>query len=219
MRSISGFNNSSLDGSFSPGQPISAAALNKLGTGTDITRTMASNDVQFTANTGGTTYSLGQQVYYGDTGLCSLQIYGLRYDAEADKYYINVTPGMVNNYGVTDHDDNPLTDNPPPNIQVFESGISTEFTTNYIYIACQNSGDPDYNYPDPDVPPYITVKDAIQADDDETAFFLIGIVKGKTSEDETTDTLEIYNYKGCGSLWTERFKCGTESAQYWWSGT
>ena len=63
MRSISGFNNSSLDGSFAPGQPISAAALNKLGTGTDITRTMMSNDVQYVACTGGVSYSNPQQVF------------------------------------------------------------------------------------------------------------------------------------------------------------
>jgi len=149
--------------------------------------------------------------------ICPLQIYDLRYDSVDNKYYINVSPGMVNNLGVTDHDDNPLTDNPPPKIQVFTDGITTEFKTNYIYIACENSGSPDFKYPDPDVPPYITVKTEVQADTADVGFLLIGIVKGKTTEDEVTDTLEIYNYKGCGSLWSERFKCGSSGTTYWWS--
>lgn len=149
--------------------------------------------------------------------LCPLQIYNFRYDVTDDKYYINVSPGMVNNLGVTDHDDNPLTDNPPPNIQVLTDGITTTFTTNYIYIACENSGTPDFKYPNPDVPPYITVKTSEQTDTADVGFLLIGIIKGKTTEDEVTDTLEIYNYKGCGSLWSERFKCGSSGTTYWWS--
>ena len=149
--------------------------------------------------------------------ICPLQIYDLRYDSVDDKYYINVSPGMVNNLGVTDHDDNPLTDNPAPKIQVFTTGITTTFTTNYIYIACENSGTPDFKYPNPDVPPYITVKTSEQTDTADVGFLLIGIVKGKTTEDEVTDTLEVYNYKGCGSLWSERFKCGSSGPDYWWS--
>ena len=218
MRSIAGFNGSIINGSFAAGEPISASALNKLATGVGIATTMPSNDVQYMGNTGGTAYAIPQQVWYGTSGdICPLQIYNFHYDETEDKYYINVSPGMVNNLGVTDHDDNPLTDNPPPKIQVLTDGITTEFTTNYIYIACENSGSPDFKYPDPDVPPYITVKTELQTDTDDVGFLLIGIIKGKTSEDEVTDTLEIYNYKGCGSLWSVRFKCGSGAAQYWWS--
>ena len=147
--------------------------------------------------------------------VCPLQIYNLRYDADADEYYINVSPGMVNNYQVQDYDDNPLTDVPPPDIQVFTDGLDSNYKTNFIYIACDNSGSPDYLFPDPDVPPYLWVTDAPDTSDDDTALLLIGIVKGKT--DGTTDTLEIYNYKGCGSLWAELFKCGANPVQYWWS--
>ena len=63
MRSISGFNNSSLSGSFAAGQPLSATALNKIGNGVDMARTMPSNDVVFVANNGGASYSLMPQVY------------------------------------------------------------------------------------------------------------------------------------------------------------
>jgi len=171
----------------------------------------------FTSSSLGTNLNIEQPwtEWNGGAGVCPLQIYNLRYDAGEDKYYINVSPGMVNNYGVQDYDDNPLTDVPPPNIQVFADGITSEFTTNYIYVACDNSGAPNYLFPDPDVPPYIWVTDAPDTSDDDTGLLLIGIVKGKT--DGTTDTLETYNYKGCGSLWAELFKCGANPVSYWWS--
>ena len=60
MRSIAGFNGSAINGSFASGEPISASALNKLATGVGQAFTMASNDVQFMGNTGGTSYGLGQ---------------------------------------------------------------------------------------------------------------------------------------------------------------
>lgn len=151
---------------------------------------------------------------------CPLQIYNLRYDSTAAVYYINISPGMVNNLGVTDHDDNPLTDLPAPNIQVFEDGLTAEMVTNYVYIACQiSTGGPPINYPDPEVPPYITIKTDPESDTNDTGFLLIGIVQGSTDTETDVDTLNTFNYKGCGSLWTTRFKCGSNPAQYWWSAT
>jgi hypothetical protein len=44
---------------------------------------------------------------------------------------------------------------------------------------------------------------------------LIGIVEGKIVSG--VRTLNAYNYKGCGSLWSERFKCGGSTVSYWWS--
>ena len=153
-------------------------------------------------------------------GPCPLQIYNLRYDSTAEVYYINVSPGMVNNLGVTDHDDNPLTNLPSPDIQVFEDGLDETTTTNYVYVVCQiSTGGPPINYPDPDVPPYITIKTALEPDTNDTGFLLIGIVQGSTDTETDIDTLNTFNYKGCGSLWTTRFKCGSNPAQYWWSAT
>ena len=107
MRSISGFNNSSLDGSFAPGQPISAAALNKLGTGTDITRTMMSNDVQYMANTGGTSYAMPQTPYYNDGAydVGYIPQFGCVIFSEADPedptgdplYFLRIAKGNVTN--------------------------------------------------------------------------------------------------------------------------
>ena len=172
----------------------------------------------FDSSSKGLSIDVSEQFPERDTpNPCPLQIYGLHYDSTDDKYYIYVSPGMVNNYSVTDHDDNPLTDTPPPKIQVFVDGITETLTNNYVYIAVENSGTPDYNYPDPDVPPYITIKTAEEADTDEVAFLLIGIVQGKTDLETDVDTLYTFNYKACGSLWTERFKCGGEPVSYWWS--
>jgi len=174
----------------------------------------------FTSSSLGTNLNIEQpwSEWNGGAGVCPLQIYNLRYDSTAEVYYINVSPGMVNNLGVTDHDDNPLTDLPPPDIQVFEDGLDETTTTNYVYVVCQPAGAPDYTYPDPDLPPYITIKTDLQTDDDETAFFLIGIVQGSTDTETDIDTLHTFNYKGCGSLWSQRFKCGSGGANYWWSG-
>jgi hypothetical protein len=64
MRSINGFNNSSV-GSFGQGNS-SAAGLNKLGTGIDMAKTSMSNDVNFQVSTGGTSYSNPAEAYdYG----------------------------------------------------------------------------------------------------------------------------------------------------------
>lgn len=149
--------------------------------------------------------------------VCPLQIYGLYYDSTDDAYYIYVSPGAVNNMAVKDGAGNLLSATPPPKIQVFTAGLTASVSTNYIYIVCENSGTPDYNYPNPDVPPYISVETTEQSDSDTKGYLLIGIIEGSTDATTDVDTLNTYNYKGCGSLWSERFKCGSSSVSYWWS--
>jgi len=101
MRSISGFNGSSINGSFAAGDPISASKLNQLATGIDITRTMMSNDIQFMGNTGGTAYSLGQQVYETAQGLlpqfwCVVTAEVNPADPTGDPlYFLKTTRGLV----------------------------------------------------------------------------------------------------------------------------
>jgi hypothetical protein len=90
MRSISGFNSSSLSGSFAAGQPISATALNKIGNGVDIARTMPSNDVVFVANNGGASYSLMPQVYQ-QSGSGAATFYQ---QFQLEVASIEVTPGV-----------------------------------------------------------------------------------------------------------------------------
>jgi len=148
--------------------------------------------------------------------VCPLQIYSLRYDATDAKVYINVSPGMINNFGINaSSGGTSLSTTPPPNIQVFVAALTTTLVTNYVYIVTENSGSPDYNYPNPSLLPYIKVETALQTDSDTKSYFLIGIVEGK--EVSGVKTLNAYNYKGCGSLWSERFKCGSSNVSYWWS--
>jgi hypothetical protein len=69
MRSISGFNSGSLDGSFASGQPVSASALNKLAGSADKSRPMMSNDIQFMSGMGGVASSLNQPIYTPQGGI------------------------------------------------------------------------------------------------------------------------------------------------------
>lgn len=61
MRSINGFNSSAIQGSFSPGDTLSAAALNKLASSASSAATMMSNDIQYFAGTNGACYGLPQE--------------------------------------------------------------------------------------------------------------------------------------------------------------
>jgi hypothetical protein len=147
-------------------------------------------------------------------GTCQLTIYGLR-KVNAD-YFINVSPGSVNNQDVVDNNNVSLNTVPPPDMQVFTAGpLSAVMTTNYVYIVCQNDGGTPPVYPSPT--PYIYISANLESDDDDYGHFLIGIVNGIVVN--SADVLTTTNYKGCSSLWTERFKCGAVTAEYWWSGT
>lgn len=94
MRSIAGFNNSAVQGSFE------SRALNKLGAGIDMASTGFSNDVQYTEATNGTVYGLGQQVY-DTTGNYIPQFWCEIFDeptVEAptvSKYFLRIAKGNV----------------------------------------------------------------------------------------------------------------------------
>lgn len=91
MRSISGFNSGSLDGSFASGQPISASALNKLAGSVDKSRPMMSNDIQFLAGTGGVAMGTPQQVVQTDGGAAATTFYQ-QYQLEVAS--IEISPGV-----------------------------------------------------------------------------------------------------------------------------
>jgi len=171
----------------------------------------------FSASSLGESLNIQQPWSEWDIGgqTCALVITSLWYDSTTEAYYIYVSPGMVNNLGVTDYDDVPLSNTPKPKIPVFLDGLGSDFTTNYIYIACENEGSPTYAFPSTTVPPYILVSDTVLTDTDDIGYVLIGIVKGKTVDD--VDTLQTFNYKGCGSLWGDRLKTGTDTARYYYA--
>ena len=153
-----------------------------------------------------------------NSSLCPLQIYNVRYDTASAQYLINVSPGHVNNYEVTDGT-TLLSASPPPNIQIFTAGLTSPGATNYIYIKVENSGSPDYIYPSTTVAPRIFVSTAAGVSDTDTiSYILIGKIDGyKDTATPPNVTYGLYNFKGCGSLWTERFKCGAATPSYWWS--
>ena len=94
MRSISGFNSGSLDGSFAAGQPISASALNKLAGSVDKSRPMMSNDIQFLSGTGGTAMGVQQPVVQIDGGGAAATFYQ---QFQLEVASIEITPGVFVN--------------------------------------------------------------------------------------------------------------------------
>jgi hypothetical protein len=188
---------------------------------------MMSEGIMFNAIAGGTVYNDQQQVVDVDAILdrCPFAIYNLIYNADTDHYTINVWPGTVNNIIVDSDDFVLLTADPPPYIQVFADGLTGDTTINYVYIKCGNkpkSGETPAQYPvhehgEHSKYPHISIETETKTDTDDFSYFLIGTVQGSTDVETDIDTLKITRLMGCNSLWTERFQCGSGSAQYWWS--
>ena len=221
-----GFNGtgSRFNSRFEAGSPIYAKQLNDLATGVQAGLPQPyvgyGPSVSFTPG-GAVIAGVWDDNVGGASPICPGQIYNLRYDVDADKYYINITPFHINGLIVTDYDDNPLTDLPPPDIQVFTAGISTDSenpTVNYIYVICEASdATAEAIYPVDDPPPYIFVSTNTETDTNDMAHFLIGIVTGWTNAETDVDTLTIQNFKSCGSLMTARLMCGSGPPTYFWS--
>jgi hypothetical protein len=184
---------------------------------------------RFTSSSMGISLDIGDPWPARDTGtkLCPLEIYNLR--KSGDNFYINIAPGMVNNLVVKSDDGVLLTNDPPPDIQVFSGGLTETETNNYIYIKSGNTaaaGSTPAQYPSksglgyPSIRVYDTND---KTDDDDYSYILIGIVSGKKVAIPGSDPVAYNNVFsiekmiGCNSLWTERFKCGTNTAIYWWS--
>lgn len=184
----------------------------------------------FTASSQGTNLNIEKPwapvPLYDSEDDCPLATYNIRKSGEV--YYVNINPGTVNNLVVKSDDGVLLTADPPPDIEVFSSGLSSSTTTNYIYIRCGNSaavGTTPAYYParSGEGYPCIRVKESEETDTDEYSWILIAVVTGSKTVIPDTDPVEYsYNFTvmkmiGCNSLWTERFKCGTNTAIYWWS--
>jgi len=157
---------------------------------------------------------------------CLLEVYDLREDAGAIKF--NVYPGMVNNQLVRSNDMVLLTDSPPPDITAFTGGVTTSLQTNYVYIRCGNTaaaGATPASYPSTSGEGRSSVRvfDSFQVDTDTYSYILIAVLTAKKTlipgSDPAAYTYELTLQRtiGCNSLWTERFKCGSGGASYWWS--
>jgi hypothetical protein len=159
----------------------------------------------------------------GDKELCPLETYNLREVAGAIKF--NVYPGMVNNQVVRSNDMVLLTDSPPPDITAFVDGITTTLQTNYVYIRCGNAAGPPALYPNTSGEGRSSVRvfSTEQVDSSSYSYILIAVLTGyktlipDSSPAAYTYTLTNQRMIGCNSLWSERFKCGSSDAVYFWS--
>jgi len=124
---------------------------------------------------------------------------------------------MVNNQVVRSNDMILLTDQPPPDITAFTGGVTSTLQTNYVYIRCGNAAGPPAVYPNTSGEGRSSVRvfDTEQTDSDTYSYILIAVLTAKVTAGVYELTLQ--RMIGCNSLWTERFKCGSGAATYWWS--
>lgn len=157
---------------------------------------------------------------------CPLQTYNIREVSGAIKF--NVYPGTVNSQVVRSNDMVLLTDSPPPDMTAFSGGVTTTLKTEYVYIRCGNTaaaGSTPASYPSTSGEGRSSVRvfDTVQTDSDTYSYILIAVLTAKKTLIAGSDPaaytyqLTIYRTIGCNSLWSERFKCGSGTAVYWWS--
>ena len=102
MRSVSGFNTSSINGSFASGEPISASALNNLSAGIDKNRQMSTSDINFQTGVPGVSYSLPQQVVDVSNGgnvippPWTVEVYQEVQEDDTIKYFLRTARGICN---------------------------------------------------------------------------------------------------------------------------
>jgi hypothetical protein len=94
MRSISGFNSSYLGGSFGAGEYVTASALNKMGVGLDMNRTMMSQGIEFMNSAGGVAFNTPQDVIDISNSAPPFFVYLVKEEG-ADA--VRVVTGTVNN--------------------------------------------------------------------------------------------------------------------------
>jgi hypothetical protein len=197
MRSIAGFNGSSVNGSFAAGESISASALNKLATGIDATRTMPSNDLLYQSNTNGTAYALPQQVYYTATGN------PLDPSLSGDK--VTIAPGTVNRY-IPKIGANYIDETPRPTLTVTDDG--------YILVKC--TYEVNRFFPRTAEIVFLAVPTPPFDTDNESYYPLGKITK------TVVGTVTSYSLSGTGlfnnsNLAVNRLKAGANIATWWWT--
>lgn len=195
MRSIAGFNGSSINGSFAAGSPISASALNQLAAGIDKALTMPSNDIQFMGNTGGTSYSLGQTVYYGDPGLFPLY-------PKLNENKVTVTPGTVNRIVPvigTDYIDKDT----PPTITVTGEGYICIKLTYVPATFFPRTSEIIFNAGVP-----------TPADTETVGYYPLAKINATTVGAVTTYSMIVLSY---GNFVCNRLKSGANPAVWYWS--
>jgi hypothetical protein len=229
MKSITGFNNSSLQGS------SDSFLVNKIGAGVDIAKTAMSNDVQFQTSTGGTSYSIPNQVYdYSKDVICPFELYlstreykGPMGDQPPIQVpCIKVGPGTVNNIVPiwVPYDDTPLDANPPPFFPKVEGGIDPgglhfdEPFKYYFYLDISGSGSSPGQFTFPEDVEFWGSESPAPSSTDYHTYLTVGYAENVAipNTSPVRYAFQIVNLTACGSKWVERLKCGTSLAEYYW---
>jgi hypothetical protein len=193
MRSIAGFNGSSINGSFAAGESISASALNKLATGIDATRSMPSNDILYQSNTNGTAYALPQPVYYAATGN--------PLDPRLNGDKVTIQPGTVNRY-IPKIGSDYIDKVPAPTITVTDNG----------YIMVKVTHEPNKYFPRTAEVVFEAVATP-PVDTETTSYYPLAKVNKTTVGLTTTYALQYFSN---GNLIVNRLKSGQGAATWWW---
>jgi len=218
MRSLTGYNTDTGNGAFQPGQPITASALNALATSADKTRTMPSNDLVFNIGTGGTAYSLPQQVYVSTSS-------GQFNPYDVGDGNFSVIPGTLNSLipcvGGFGDATKLMTANPAPKTPYDWSAEDTQgYKSCYIYLqASPAAGSGGRIWPSSDFTsnlyPAIYGYPYTMDDDDTTGYILLALAKKKTNADPTKEFVE-WTFFINNSLWSERHKYSQPDSAYYY---
>jgi hypothetical protein len=197
MRSLTGFNSNALQGAFAPGQPISASALNKLGTAADSAQTVMSNDFTFFAGNNGTGYGLPQEVYVG-VGLNPL-------DPQINGDKVTITPGTVNRY-IPKIGTKYIDESPPPELTVTDNG----------YILVKVTYEANKFFPRTAEIVFLAVATPPVDTNTESHYPLAKVVK------TLVEGVTYYSLTGVGvlnnsNLAVNRLKAGANTATWWWT--
>lgn len=197
---LQGFGNNN-SGSFTPGDQIYAKQLNRLADYADKAAVGVSDGVIYQSHNGGLALSSPPPDYSR-----TLLPFTVSVVSDNTNWKFTVYPGTLNN--VVPKMGSPpvaLTNNPAPTATFGKSEIESD--VEYIYIHSKpESADP-YRFPDPNECK-ILHDSSPQTDDDNNSYVLIAIVSSKTGN---------VNQMVNSSLWGSRFKCGAETANYWYS--
>lgn len=142
----------------------------------------------------------------------------------SSKVRFQVFPGAINNL-VPLIDDYvtattvKLDASPAPTAELASSNYDATTKTSYIYLRSGPKSASPYNFPDSDVtsnryPVVIGGNVPNQPDDNVHGFVLIGTI---TVDNVTTPTTFTVNQYVTGSLWADRIKLGTNTAQYYYA--
>ena len=106
----------------------------------------------------------------------------------------------------------------PPTAELVSSNYDATTKTSYITLRAGAKTTSPFNYPDDDVTsnqyPVIIGGNAVTPDDNVWGFLVIGTI---TVDNVTTPTTFTVSQNVTGSLWADRIKLGTNTAQYYYA--